>query len=234
MSSINTVSIKDRLKTLRENYYLQSLTEQDPEFAGMQMQQPQMIPGADMANASGGLPPVDPAAAGPGMIPNQMSAGDPNMMGQDPTMGMGGDMSGMSGMMPGTPGYEPIKTAKELGRIYELNKIYTRLYVIHKILSSVSDTKLQNIRDMTSEVFEIYRLVLNNIKSYMGIIDDVILLYYQYLNELIRILDIYFKANSEKKEDVKSNNRESRLSDSGEGEEVHWGQSDLRSLSSRV
>jgi len=208
MKSQKIVSIRDRLVQLKENYYLQSLTEQDPEGVPQQMQMPQMIPGADQANAAGGMPPIDTAAAGPGMIQGQMP-GDPNMMGQDPNM-MG--MPGASGMMPGMPTQEPIRTARELGRIYELNKIYMRLYTIHKILSSVSDSKLQNIRDMTTEVFEIYRLILNNIKSYAGILDDIILQYYKFLDELVRILDIYFKANSEKKDNVKSNNRTSSLS----------------------
>jgi len=200
-------SIKERLKDLRENYYLQSLQEQDPENQA-QPQQPMIPAGADMTGQGG-------------QMPQDMSQMDPNMAAQmgtmDPTM-MGGGDAGMSGMMPGggmmgAP-YEPPKTATQLGRIYELNKIYTRLYVIHKILSSVSDPKLQKIRDMTSEAFEIYRLILNNIKSYEGIIDDIILKYYEFLTELVKVLDIYFKVNSEQDEETKSNNRETRLSNS--------------------
>jgi hypothetical protein len=161
-----------------------------------------MIPGADTAGAQAGMPAPDMAAAGPGMIP-VAGAQDPNMgVVQDPNM-MGG-MSGMDPSMMGNVYAPPIKSAKELGRIYELNKIYTRLYTIHKILSNTSDSKLQTLREMTSEAFEIFRLILNNIRSYVNIIDDIILKYYEFLGELVKLLDIYFKANSEKDNNVKS------------------------------
>jgi hypothetical protein len=167
--------ILDRFKQLEENFYLDSMAESDTEL---------LEQGEEEAPAE------EPAQAPPeGAEP---TAGEAE--GMDPGMeGMEG-MEGEEGMDEGF-GAEPeeIKTPSELGRIYELNKIYKRLYVINKFLKNTSDERLQKIKKMVSEAFDIYRLILNNIKSYKDKIDDVILQYYEFISHLVLALEDYYK-----------------------------------------
>jgi len=162
--------ILDRFKQLEENFYLDSMSDSDTDLTEQaepeEEQQAEQM--ADQQLAQGGAEGMDP--------------------------GMGAE--GMGGM-EGEGGFgmeeEEIKTSTELGRIYELNKIYYRLYVINKFLKNTSDEKLQKVKKMVGEAFDIYRLVLNNIKSYKEEIDDIILKYYKFISHLVLALEDYYK-----------------------------------------
>jgi hypothetical protein len=168
------VDILNKFKTLEENFYLDSMTESDSDL----MEQ------ADEEVEA----PEQPAPQG----------ADPAMA--DPAMG--GGMEGMEGM-EGEGGMgmgmeEEIKTPTELGRVYELNKIYYRLYVINKHLKNTSDERLQKLKKMVSQAFDIYRLILNNIKSYKDKVDEVILQFYEFISNVVIQLNEYYKRTYKK------------------------------------
>jgi len=178
------LNIVSSFPELRENYYLDSMIESEDDSLKEAPAEPE--PPAPEA-------PIDPSAGAMPALPG----GDPSM-GGDPAMGgFGGDPS-MGGGIGGFGETEEIKTPTELGRIYELNKIYYRMFTIHKILRNNPDKDLDELKKMTSEAFDIYRLILNNIKSYKDQVDNIILTYYEFIGRLILILKKYYIEKSKK------------------------------------
>lgn len=188
------MNILDRFRVLDENFYLDSMTEADEDPGDQSEQQP---PQQQDPAMMGDDPNMDPSMAGD----YGMGGGDPSMMGAD-GMGMGGDPSMMGG---GLMGQEEIKTSTELGRMYELNKIYCRLYIINKFLKNTSDEKLQETKKMVSEAFDIYRLILNNIKSYKDKIDEIILQYYEFISHLVLAMEDYYNTQYNKSDNKEQN-----------------------------
>jgi hypothetical protein len=167
--------ILDRFQQLKENFYLDSMTESDTDL---------------LEQADEEAPPEEPV--------QQEEPAEPQAQPQDmvdPEGGMDASMGDVEG--EGVDEYgmqeEEIKTPTELGRVYELNKIYYRLYVINKFLKNTSDRRLQKVKKMVAEAFDIYRLILNNIKSYKDKVDEIILQYYEFISHLVIKLDEYYK-----------------------------------------
>jgi hypothetical protein len=178
------MSIIDRFHQLEENFYLDSMSESDLDLTEQAEEGEEQEKSPDLQGTSVNAvqqSPTDAALAGGG--------GEGGM--DDAAMGMEGEEGGFG--EEGQFGEEEVKDPTELGRIYELNKIYTRLYVINKFLKNTSDEKLQKIKKMVSEAFDIFRLILNNIKSYKEKIDDIILQYYEFISHLVLQLEAYYK-----------------------------------------
>jgi hypothetical protein len=133
--------------------------------------------------------PADPATTDPSMNAQQ----DPAMGGD---MGLGGDMGGGMGM-GGME--EEEKSPNELGRIYELKKIYTRLTSIESYLAAEADTELSEIRRFVSQSIELFEIVASNIGSYKDKMDDIIISYYKFLKEVYSQIRNYYKEKSEDK-----------------------------------
>lgn len=180
--------IRKSASMLKENYYLSSLTEADPEADGMTPDPPQMEK-PEMSNMDLGGQPVPPDYQGDRQDPNMPVDGDGDGMVYDET----------GGVPPGGMyGEEEPKTPKELGRIYELNKLYNKLYVINSILNNTPDEEITELRKMVRESFNIFRLILNNLDSYKEKIDEIILKFYEFVGQVVKQIDAHFKANSEK------------------------------------
>jgi hypothetical protein len=175
-----------RSNELKEHYYLDSLHEADDE-AGEEVEE---APPEEEEVPEGEQMQPEVGAEGEA-IPGEEGTMDPGM-GGDPAMG-GGGFGEMSG--------EEIKTPSELGRIYELNKIYDRLYLINKFLENNPDHKLIKLRKMVGESFSIFRLVLNNLPSFKDKIDEVILVYYQFISSVVLMLEKYMKKKSSKQKE---------------------------------
>tara|TARA_Y100000310_G_scaffold340800_1_gene437813 strand:- start:1534 stop:2196 length:663 start_codon:yes stop_codon:yes gene_type:complete len=89
------------------------------------------------------------------------------------------------------------KTLTDLGRIYELNKIYYRLVAISKILKNSSDSNLIMLREKVSEVLTIFKLVIDNLATYKDKIDEIIIMYYKFINKVLQKVEIYYKKKKE-------------------------------------
>ena len=181
--------ILERLNQIKLDF----LSEQQPNNPAIPAAEP---PSAPDPNAITTQPPVnpnteipqDPSNVNPQLDPMTGMSQDPNMLGIPPAAGM-------------FPAPE-IKTSSELGRIYELNKLYTRLYTVHSLLRNTSDPKLINVKQLVGETFDIFKLILNNIPSYKDKIDDVILTYYDFISNLVITLDKYYKEKSVKEREA--------------------------------
>jgi len=135
--------------------------------------------------------------------PNAM---DPNAMGgmgadpNDPMPGFGDTTDpaagGMGGMDMGGMGGAPQKTPTTIGRIYIMTKIYYKLAALSYVLSNNPDKDLINLSKQVNESFEIYKLVISNMKIFKDKIDDTIIMYYQFIREVTKYLEGYYKGKS--------------------------------------
>jgi len=131
----------------------------------------------------GGEEPVDMGGEGMDDMGGDMGAGDV----------AGGDMgAGMGGM----PGEEEKKDPKELGRIYELKKIYARLTSLESYLSDASEPALIKLRSLVSQSIEMFEILASNIDQYKDKMDDIIVMYYKFLEGTFDILKKYYSARS--------------------------------------
>ena len=148
-----------------------------------------------------------PAVPGPysqdinaGEDPNAMGgAVDPNAAGgmyQDPSMG--GDPNAMGGM--GTP---PPKTPEEIGRIFELKKIYARLISIEEYLSFSPNVTLVSLRDYVSKAIELFETLISNVDTFKDQLDEIIVMFYKFLEYVYDVMNKYYKDKAkEDKNDV--------------------------------
>jgi hypothetical protein len=153
------------------------IREQGEDAMDPAAQEPAENTGDDMAL------PADPATTDPSMNAEQPGGMD---MGMGDEAGMGGDM-GMGGAE------EEEKSPHELGRIYELKKIYTRLTSIESYLASEADPELTEIRRYVSQSIELFEILASNIDSYKEKMDDIIISYYKFLKEIYFKIKDYYK-----------------------------------------
>jgi len=145
------------------------IREQGEDALDPASEKPEEPAGDDMAL------PADPATTDPSMNAEQ-PGGD---MGMDMGGEAGGDMGGGDMGMGGAA--EEEKSPHELGRIYELKKIYTRLTSIESYLASEADPELTEIRRYVSQSIELFEILASNIDSYKEKMDDIIISYYKFL-----------------------------------------------------
>lgn len=138
---------------------------------------------------SGENPNIDPNVQQPD--PNTMMGGQQmvpnNQMGMDPNAMMGAQpqVDPMTG--------EPTKTAEEVGKIFELKKIYSRLLAIESQLSFSSDIVLLKLRKYISQAIELFETVISNINTFQDNIDDIIVMYYEFLTQVYEIMKKFYK-----------------------------------------
>ena len=126
---------------------------------------------------------VAPPGGAPGGVP-----GDPNAM----AMGAPGppvDMDPLTGL--------PIRQASEIGRIYELKKIYSRLTTIEAFLADTTDQDLIEVRNIIAQAIEFFEIVTSNLQSYKDKLDDIIVMFYEFLDQAYSMMAEYFKEKKE-------------------------------------
>ena len=128
----------------------------------------------------------------------------PSDPGAEPNMGTPGDMGDMGGGMDsmgmgggfGMGGEEEQKTSTEIGRIYEVRKLYHRMTVLNNFLRNNPDNSLEPIKKIIGEAYDILNIVINNIKSFKDKIDDVITKYYRLVERALLVLEKHYKDKS--------------------------------------
>jgi len=121
---------------------------------------------------------------------------DPNAMGMDPNMA-GQDPNAM-GMQPGMDmGMMEPMTSSELGRVYELKKIYSRLTSIETYLVRTTDPEMLNLRKLISQAIDLFELVISNYQQYKDRIDEIIILFYKLLDQIYEAVRKFFRGDQE-------------------------------------
>lgn len=136
---------------------------------------------------AGEEPPVTPPAA-PTEPPEDLAGTmeDPTMAGMDTGMGMGYGY-----------GKEPPKTAPEIGKLYEMKKIYSRLLAIESFLSTVSDPFLLKMRLYIGKAIDLFDTVISNFQSFKDRLGDIIVVFYRFLEDVYSSLEDYYKDKKE-------------------------------------
>jgi len=127
---------------------------------------------------------IDTEKEATGVADKAMAGVDNVDAGADPGADLGGDMNvgGMDNM--GMFGEEEEKTPSQLGRIYELKKIYSRLTSIESYLSNESDSELMEVRNYVSQGIELFEIISANFNSYQDKLDEIIITYYKFILEI--------------------------------------------------
>jgi hypothetical protein len=134
----------------------------------------------------------DPALAGGeegGDMAGDMAGAEGGDMGAD----MGGDMGGMGGEP------EPM-SPKQVGRAYELKKIYSRMISLEKYLTDSTEPHLIELRGYVSNALDLFRTVTTNFETYKDKADDIIVTFYKFLKEAYTILKKYYKEQLDNEE----------------------------------
>lgn len=165
----------------------QKIFEQEEDEEGPSPDEVAADVGAEAGEEAGAAAGAEAGEAG-AEIPGAAEVG-----GED--MGDMGDMGGMGGQE------EEQKSAGELGRIYELKKIYSRLTSLEGYLANESDPKLLNIRSTVSQAIELFEIISANFDAYKEKLDEIIVIYYKFLKEIYDTVKSIYKKQYKKDAD---------------------------------
>jgi len=114
----------------------------------------------------------------------------------DPALSSGLGAMGAIDPMTGMPSNEPSKTPTTIGRLFVLKKIYYRLALLDHVLTNCPDPEVSELARVTDEAFELFRLILNNLKTYKEKIDEVIVDYYMLIKDITQQVEDHFKLKN--------------------------------------
>lgn len=140
------------------------------------------------------MPQQAPEEGGEEMAPPEGGEGGIGDMGMDAQ----GNMPGME-----QPGMEPL-TSSQIGRVYELKKIYSRLASVESFLARTTDQNMLEIRKLVGQSIDLFELVISNFPQYKEKVDEIIVTYYEFLDSVYGSLRKYF---SEMSKEQKRNER---------------------------
>jgi hypothetical protein len=87
-------------------------------------------------------------------------------------------------------------TAGEIGRVFELKKIYSRLVSMEAYLSANVDTDLIDLRNKVSQSINLFEVVISNFNVYKEKIDDIIVSFYKIVKEVYGMIREYYKKEA--------------------------------------
>ena len=143
--------------------------------------------------------PVDPAAdpaADPAIGAGTPTGADPTL-GTDPAMaGLGADPS--MGLGAGQDRDYVKLDSSELGRVYEMKKIYSRLTSVEAFLAESTDQNLIELRRGVGKAIDLFEVVITNISKFKEKIDPIIVTFYEFLDQVYSALRKYHIGQSSK------------------------------------
>ena len=185
------ITLPEQIKQILD----QGMVQQQP------MQQPMQEPPPEQAAS-----PSDVGAAAAGGDPGGGPVDTPEEMGtqaaQPYEAGGVPDSTLQPGLGQPLPEEDVSKSPSDLGRIYELKKIYTRLTVIETFLTESSDPKLIETRNIVSKAIELFEIMASNFSSYKpprapdGTLDEIIVQYYRFLEKIYEGVAKYYKKQA--------------------------------------
>ncbi len=128
-------------------------------------------------------PAMPPGAEGP----------PPEQMGMDPAMGADPAAMGADPAAMGMPPEEGPMSPQEVGRVFELKKIHARLVSIESYLATSTDTTLVTLRSYVAKALELFMVLVSNLKLFKDKIDDIIIVFYKFLDFTFKTLAKYYK-----------------------------------------
>jgi len=84
---------------------------------------------------------------------------------------------------------EPEEPPLEMGKVYEMKKIYTKLISISNILDHYSDKEFNELRDSVLESIDIFHTILSNFSQFKDDARKIINKYYKFVESAVGELD---------------------------------------------
>ena len=95
------------------------------------------------------------------------------------------------------PGFDEYDfSGREIGRIYELKKLYARLLSILQFLQSSAETSLVELAQQVEQSVDLFELLVDNLDKYIDNIDEIIIALYKYVSGLYTFIRDYFKKHA--------------------------------------
>jgi len=91
---------------------------------------------------------------------------------------------------------DDLRDAKNLGRIYELKKIYSRLTSLESYLTTETAPVLSKLRSFVSKAIEMFEIIVSNFSSFSDRIDEIIIIYYKFLKRIYLVVRNYYKQQT--------------------------------------
>ncbi|MHA1620746.1 MAG: hypothetical protein ACTSVO_01290, partial [Candidatus Heimdallarchaeaceae archaeon] len=99
--------------------------------------------------------------------------------------------------MGGTQDRDYVKLdSSEIGRVYEMKKIYSRLTSVEAYLSESTDQNLLELRRNVGKAIDLFEVVITNISKFKEKIDPIIVTFYEFLDQTYSALRKYHIARS--------------------------------------
>jgi hypothetical protein len=124
-------------------------------------------------------PPDSYQNTNPSMAGQNPAMGDPSQQQIDPVTGMPVDPYGM-------PIEEPL-SPEEIGKVYMLLKLHSRLDAMNRILAKLPDDKYNDVKLAIAEALELFRVVVSNYDSFKGEdgkLDNIIKKYRSFVSDV--------------------------------------------------
>jgi len=141
------------------------------------------VPFVDDEEIPAKVPEAEPVVPEPGG--EEAAIEDPAIVGVEPGMDAGLEM----------PDEEEPLTPSQIGRVYELKKIYTRLSALENMLQDVTDTEMIEVRNLISKAIDLFKTLSSNFDVYKEKLDDIIIIFYKFLDVSYKKVRDYFKNN---------------------------------------
>ena len=117
-------------------------------------------------------------------------------IGADAGMGALGADAGMGALgAPQDRDYVKLDSS-ELGRVYEMKKIYSRLTSVESFLSESTDQNLIELRRNVGKAIDLFEVVITNISKFKDKIDPIIVTFYEFLDQVYTALRKYHIGQS--------------------------------------
>jgi len=139
-------------------------------------------------------PPEEAGSEAGGEMPEGMPGGE--MPGGEMP---GGEMGGMGDMGMGMGEPQQNLTSSEIGRVYELKKIYSRLSAVETYLARTTDESILELRKFVSQSIDLFEVVITNFEQFKDKIDVIIVMFYEFLSIVYGSLRKYFHSISNEK-----------------------------------
>jgi len=95
--------------------------------------------------------------------------------------------------MESNEGEDDLRNTKNLGRVYELKKIYSRLTSLESYLSNESAPVLSKLRSFVFKAIEMFEVIVSNFSSFSDRIDEIIIIYYKFLKRIYLTVRTYYR-----------------------------------------
>lgn len=113
-------------------------------------------------------------------------------------------------------GEEGQLTASEIGKVYTIKQLYFKLKGLSKLLEENNDVRLLPLKNKVLKSIDMFQLVINNYETYKEKIDQLIIIFYRFIERTTKILNKYFELRKRNLDNYDA--AKNSISDDGEME----------------